>query len=452
MPAIAIDTSQLTFPLVSVPGSGRGFVDGSADPPPELRLPAGTGYRLALADGTRSGLAFDVREDGTLDFAAEDDAFLAGRGGRRLTVRGLPVTVDARALALPLALDLPGAAPLPGDRVHTLWLLPSAGYRLRVEAGTADGGLGFSVSRDGTVRLDRDSAAGGCGVAVGNALTVHGRTITVDGRALSHGLLPVGVPDTGGGGYLPRDRVHRLTLLPATGYGFHAGPGLTADFAYTVRPDGTVDYEESCDAFLSGRGTDRLVVGGFAVALSAARADSDLVGVTALDGTPRTPRELAAVLAPADGYRPRTAHGLCGGFRIGRDGGIAFDPAGARSFVLRPAGSEAYETEPYGTGADVVGTDVAATEPYAAVGQVPLTVRIAPAVTGGPPPRGGVTFSVAGRVLASGLLDEVGLATLCFPDRLTGDHELVVAYEGDEEHAPCTATVLLRGDRPSHAD
>jgi hypothetical protein len=165
MPTITIDTSQLTYPLIAVTDAGSGpesveadhvypdgagstassgygtrsgtrFLDGAANPPPEVSLLPRKGYRLRLADAVPAAVTFDVREEGTLDFDREFDAFLEGRGGRRLTVRGVPVTVDAGALAHPLVLDLPDAEPLTPDRVHELNLLPAPGYRLRVAAGS----------------------------------------------------------------------------------------------------------------------------------------------------------------------------------------------------------------------------------------------------------------------------------------------------------------------------
>ncbi|MFB7915950.1 Ig-like domain-containing protein [Streptomyces sp. NPDC056061] len=433
MPTITLDTSQLTSPHVAVLGArddaeygarGRprgGLVDGAADPPPVVELPVGTGYRLRLGDGITAAVAFDVRADGTLDFASPYDVFLTGRGSRRLTVRGAPVLVDARSLDHPLTPDLPGAAPLAPDRTHELRLLPASGYRLRVEAGTADGGLGFSVTADGRVRLSPEAA--GLAEAAGDTLTVRGRTVTVDGRGLSHGLLPVGVPGAAAGAFLSPADLHRLTLLPAAGFGFHAGPGVPADFSYTVRRDGTVDYDTSCDAFLTGRGTDTLVVGGFPVVLSAADADSDLLGLAALhggrDAMLRAPRELAAVLVPAKGYQPRTVHGVCTGFRVARDGTLSADPAAAGSYSAR--------------------TEV----------RVPatLTVRIARIGAGGPAPRGRVTFTADGLRLGTVPLDAVGLASLRTATVPTGAREVVVTYEGDDAHRPCTTTFRFRSGR-----
>ncbi|MFE6063384.1 Ig-like domain-containing protein [Streptomyces sp. NPDC056431] len=437
MPSITIDTSQLTFPLVAVSrdGSGAGagnspwdgLVDGAAVPPPQVALPAGTGYRLCLGDGTTAAVTFDVREDGTLDFAPEHDAFLDGRGGHHLTVRGVPVTIDARALDHPLTPELPGAGPLSSDRVHELLLLPSTTYRLLVEAGTSIGALAFSVAPDGQVQLALKAAEAGVAEATGSTLTIQGRTVTVDGRSLSHGLLPVGVPDAGLGSFLSPDTVHRLTMLPAAGYTFHTAPGLPADFSYTVHADGNVDYDPSCDTFLTGRGTRTLVVSGFPVALGAAEADSDLVGIAALDGLPHNPRELTAVLAPASGYQPRTAHGVCSGFRVTRDGTLVVAPPGTRSYSSTPKGSPATAT----------------------AGFAALTVRIARAVPGGAPPRGKVTFTADGVSLGTVLLDELGLATLRTAALPKGDQEIVVAYEGDDAHRPSTTTLHVRGGAPT---
>ncbi|MFF8407563.1 Ig-like domain-containing protein [Streptomyces sp. NPDC015684] len=384
-----------------------------------MSLPAGTGYQLRLGDGTTAAV-FDVHEDGTLDFAPEYDAFLDGRGGHHLTVRGVPVDVDARALDHPLTLGLPGAVSLPPDRVHSLRLLPAAAYRLRVDAGAADGYLDFSVTSDGQVELALDGEAAGIAEAAGSTLRVQGRTVTVDGRSLSHSLLPVGVPDDEAGVFLSPSTVHRLTLLPAIGYAFHAAPGVAADFSYTVRADGTVDYDASCDRFLTGRGTRTLVVGGFPVALSAAGADSDLLGLAALDGAPRAPRELAAVLAPAAGYQPRTAHGVCTGFDVARDGTLKIAPASTRS---------------YGHG----GTDTSPTGPD---GLTTLTVRIVPALPG-PPPRGSVTFTANGAALGTVPLDQAGLATLRAALRPAQGQEILAVYEGDDAHQPSAASLPL---------
>jgi len=45
-------------------------------------------------------------------------------------------------------------------------------------------------------------------------------------------------------------------------------------------------------------------------------------------------RYLLAVLIPADGHAPRTAHGILHGFGIERDGSVTFDPSLAGHFVL----------------------------------------------------------------------------------------------------------------------
>src|SRR5258707_13861045 len=69
--------------------------------------------------------------------------------------------------------------------------------------------------------------------------------------------------------------------------------------------------------------------------LSATHADSDLVRIASIDLRAQTPRELIAVLVPAHGYLPQTAHGVFSvGFNVEKDGGITFDPVTAGSYVV----------------------------------------------------------------------------------------------------------------------
>ncbi|MFB8243406.1 hypothetical protein ACFC58_43435, partial [Kitasatospora purpeofusca] len=72
-------------------------------------------------------LVFRVRADGTVDLDPALDAFLSGCGSRRLTVMGLPVTLDTTVLGHDLILNPGGARQTAG--VHQLAQLPRSGYR-----------------------------------------------------------------------------------------------------------------------------------------------------------------------------------------------------------------------------------------------------------------------------------------------------------------------------------
>jgi hypothetical protein len=170
--------------------------------------------------------------------------------------------------------------------------------------------------------------------ATSSILTIRGHTIHIDGRGLSHDLLPISLLGYTGG-FLSRASVNQLTLIPAVGYTFQPGSGIVADMTYTVGLDGTVSFPASCSGFLGGSGTDTLIVGGYPVLVDATLADSDLLSiVNAVGVVAEARRYLFAILVPAEGYAPQTAHGILHGFGIQRDGSVNFDGSITGHYVL----------------------------------------------------------------------------------------------------------------------
>jgi hypothetical protein len=103
---------------------------------------------------------------------------------------------------------------------------------------------------------------------------------------------------------------------------------------YTVGVDGKVSFPVSCNGFLGGSGTDTLIVGGYPVLVDATLADSDLLSIINAAGVVAEARRyLFAILIPADGYAPQTAHGVLHGFGIQRDGSVTFDSSVAGHYV-----------------------------------------------------------------------------------------------------------------------
>jgi hypothetical protein len=97
-----------------------------------------------------------------------------------------------------------------------------------------------------------------------------------------------------------------------------------------------VSFPASCNGFLGGSGTDTLIVGGYPVLVDATLADSNLPSIINATGVVAEARRyLFAVLIPADGYAPQTAHGILShSFGIQRDGSVTFDPSVAGHCVL----------------------------------------------------------------------------------------------------------------------
>ncbi|MER6160375.1 Ig-like domain repeat protein, partial [Streptomyces sp. NPDC001868] len=320
MADIQIDTSRLTVPSFSVPEAGLGPIDGSKSPPPTVTLPAPGTYRLRQEPAPASDVVFSVAGDGTLDFDAALDAVAEGRGTRRLTLRGLPVRVDGTALDHDLKLDT-GARTLTSNRPHDLSLLPCHRYGL----GGGAGKLEFAVAVDGSV----GTAPGTEGYAStsGATLTVHGRTIRIDGTALSHDVLPGGM--LGLGGYLPRATVNELTVLPATGYWFQTGPGLVADFRYGVDRAGGVTVGPEFAGFAEAEGAT-LVLRGYAIRIDGTALSHDVLPLFLARPTEYLPRESVNELTvlPAAGYGFQPGAGVVADFRYGVDraGGVTVGP------------------------------------------------------------------------------------------------------------------------------
>lgn len=322
MAIVRIDTSALSFPLFLIPGHGD-FRDGSAPAGHSIDLPPGT-HHFQQISGTVADFTFEVTAAGTIDFDPGSDLFLDGRGTDTLRVLGFPVELDATALSHGLMFVIAGADGfLLPDQVHALTLVPTPSYSLQPTSGIV-ATFAFTLGRNGRVGIAPQF--GGFADADNSRLTISGYPVSIDGRNLSHDLLPVLPMPTGGS--LARDVVHDLQLIPAVGYSFLAGSGVVGDFPITLGTDGALDFPSDCDGFLTGRGTSDLVVDGYPVLLDARHADSDLLAIADVGVPAQTVNLLLAVLVPAPNYLPQTASGVLGrGFAVARDGSVSADPA-----------------------------------------------------------------------------------------------------------------------------
>jgi hypothetical protein len=411
MPTIHIDTSQLTNPSFLIPGQ-TGWINGATSPP--VDLPAGT-YHFQQVSGFYGDFTFEVKADGTIDYADAFAGFLGGRGTSTLVIRGFPVRIDGTALShgllvigisgvfleptsvheirlvpasaysfqpgsgivaslvfkvdlagnvtidpkyagfasasgntltiqgykiridatalshdlLPIGVDFSGGF-LPHTAVNEITLIPAAGYGFQPGSGVV-ASFQYTVDTSGQVVVAPQYA--GFASASGNTLTIRGYTITIDGRSLSHDLLPISLAGYTGG-FLSRSSTHSITIIPAAGYMFQPGSGIVADMAYSVGTDGTITYPATCSGFLSGQGTSTLVVRGYPVVVDATAADSDLLSLVNVAVNIEAHRYALAVLVPCHGYGLRTTNGIFAhGFSVERDGSVTFDPAVAGKLV-----------------------------------------------------------------------------------------------------------------------
>lgn len=271
---IVIDATALTAPEFRVTGLEGGF-------PTDERL------AVALAPGahtifyqTAGGCTpltgpcvayaeadFTIVSDGTLDFDPSLDGILAGRGTTSLTVNGITLDVDLRALSAPtvgiggLVGPLGGGQGFTTDRVYTLTLLPGLHPIYYQTQGGCTPLTGpcvaftdafFLATVGGAVDYDAslDGIFAGRGMTT---LTVDGADITIDATGLDETSFHLG-----GVGDFATGIVQNLKLLP----GSHrfSTIGGDEDFFFGVLVNETLGFDTSLDSFVSGRGSATLKI------------------------------------------------------------------------------------------------------------------------------------------------------------------------------------------------
>ncbi|MEU2586917.1 hypothetical protein ABZ612_28980 [Streptomyces avermitilis] len=262
--AIAIDGRALSHDLITVlPGNTDVL---SRDSTHELTLIPGT-YRLALVSSV-ADFAFVLAIDGRVSIEPRYTGF-AKAVEQTLTIHGYRIAIDGRALSHDLITVLPGNTDvLSRDSTHELTLIPGT-YRLALVSSVAD--FAFVLAIDGRVSIEPRYT--GFAKAVEQTLTIHGYRITIDGRALSHDLIPV-LP--GNTDVLSRDSTHELTLIPGT-YRL-ALVSSVADFAFVLAIDGRVSIEPRYTGFAKAV-EQTLTIHGYRITIDGRALSHDLIPV-----------------------------------------------------------------------------------------------------------------------------------------------------------------------------
>jgi hypothetical protein len=319
---VNVDTSALTYTSFRIPDvAAMPFIDGATSPPVDLSEGR---HSFQQAGGYFADFTFEVNPDGTVDYSDEFAGFLSGRGTSTLVVTGRLIHVDATGLSHGLLPLFGGARTfLMPDSVHDIRLVPASHYGFQPGGGIV-ANFQLKVDLSGNTIVDPQYA--GFASASGNTVTIHGYTINIDGRALSHDLLPISL----GGytkGFLPRASVNQVTVIPSAGHRFQPTGGIVADLRYTVDLSGMVTVDSVYAGFASADG-NTLRIKGYPVLIDATDADSDLVSLLGIPVKTEAHRYLFAVLIPCNGYGLQTTHGVFAhGFNVLRDGSVTFDSA-----------------------------------------------------------------------------------------------------------------------------
>ncbi|MFC6087378.1 matrixin family metalloprotease [Sphaerisporangium aureirubrum] len=318
---VRIDTGSLTYTTFLSPEPNGGWVDG-ADAPTFHVNPGVYGFQQM--SGVVAEFKYVVTGDGLFDYASENDGFLEGRGTTTLTVRGFTVTLDGTRLSHDLLPIVIGATTLPRGGTHELTLAPAAGYGFQPASGVvAD--FRFAVHTDG--RITVDPRYSGFAQASGRTVVVSGYTVTIDGRELSHALLPVSM--LGGSEVLSNEHSNQFTYIPAAGYRFQPASGIVADFRFDVHADGRIIIDPLYAGFAHASGRT-LVISGYTVTIDGRELSHALLPVSMLGSSEVLSNERSHQFTyiPAAGYRFQPASGIVADFRfdVHADGRVIVDP------------------------------------------------------------------------------------------------------------------------------
>ncbi len=183
-----------------------------------------------IEDGSGNSVAFVVNPDDSVTFPATPSPALSTAGPGTLTVNGLPVTIDAYALADPnlgldnFAISFAGTAP------YNAVLLPGT-HSVDEAPG---GSVAFQVLPDGNVDYDTTSGQTLLSGSGSTTLTVNGLLVIVDAQALTAPTVTLdGVPFATTSNYEP-------AVLPGT-HVIQEPQGGSVPFQVTEAGDVTFD-------------------------------------------------------------------------------------------------------------------------------------------------------------------------------------------------------------------
>ncbi len=327
---IAIDATALSTSLFIIPGQTGPLPSDSTQ---LLDLPQGT-YNIQVGSGSLlvGPFDFDVTSAGTIDFDAEFESFLSGRGTSALTINGHYVNVDATALsstlfALPSTFGL--NTPIDATVTQPLTLIPAT-YGFLVGSGQV-ATFRWTIAINGAIEYDAefDDFLGGRG---SDTLVVNGHSVRVDARGLSGTAIAIASTF---GLNLPIDSstIIPLNLVPiGGGYLFQVGSANIGLFRWNISLGGMIEYDVDFDDFLSGRGTDTLEVIGYDIFIDATALGPGSLRIFNIYGDPaRDPtvvHRMRLIPTPSYSFLFRDPTETCSfQFFVLIDGTLDYDPS-----------------------------------------------------------------------------------------------------------------------------
>src|SRR5262249_6342116 len=185
---------------------------------------------------------------GSIDYDPAYESVFSGRDGKKLTVRGLPFSIDAAATSYE-TYTVTGVVPDAIARTQSpvLHLLPGPHFLAIPGVGVSNQ---FSITPAGRIDYEPvyDKTFAGRG---STTLTVNGLPVEVDAKSTTFARFAIpGVTEP-----VDARQAHSFQLLPGT---HQVAPSAGTTITFGVTPAGNVDYDTSLDDVLDGRDTPKL--------------------------------------------------------------------------------------------------------------------------------------------------------------------------------------------------
>jgi RHS repeat-associated protein len=224
----------------------------------QLTLLPAHGYGFTNGNGLPVNFAFDLDVTGKVHIASSYAKIAAGDRSSTLVLTGAPVNITANVsnTSMGFASLYGNGITIPANASNSLHLMPlqsAALYNFVVGTGEVTT-FGFNVDLSGNFQYATtfDGYVAGRGTP---SLAINPTMIEIDASPDTPGRIQLA--GTTGIGSLDSRLVQRFRLMPVVGgYKFEDSSGT---FTFTLKEDGTIDYDTSLDGEFSGRGTGYLI-------------------------------------------------------------------------------------------------------------------------------------------------------------------------------------------------
>jgi hypothetical protein len=223
-----------------------------------------TGVTTFNAGGAAFFCQPSVTPGGTWQLPAPCSGVASGAGTSTLALTGRPITLGTTTLSTGVYPLLYGNFVVGAGTTETFTWMPQPPVEM-VVGSALPSRCEVGLATDGNVTLER---CGTSALVSGATVRFVGFPFYFDARALSTNMYVIEAMDLDHE-VTPSSTVHTYHLMAANGYGMQVAAAIVASFHWGIGPAGLVTYPAADNTFLSGRGTDTLVINGLPATINA---------------------------------------------------------------------------------------------------------------------------------------------------------------------------------------